>query len=94
MALTLFGKCSPLPAPPQVGRASQLGAGAWGAWGAWGADAVRDVGRRPGPGSWGARGAGLAPSRLSHCFLSLQGRWACAPLANSGMGGSEVLGVL
>lgn len=28
MALTLFGKCSPLPAPPQVGRAPGLRGGA------------------------------------------------------------------
>lgn len=61
MALTLFGKCSPRPLPPQVGRAPELGAGAWGALGARGGDAVRCVWRGPGLGSWGARSAGLAP---------------------------------
>lgn len=91
MALTLFGKCNPRTAPLQVGSARGGGAGARGARGG---DAARGVGRGPGRRSWGAWGAGLAPSRLSHCFLSRQGRWACAPLANSGLGVSEVLGVL
>lgn len=74
MALTLFGKYSPLPAPLQVGRAPGAGARD-----ARGGDAAHGVGRGPEPGSRGVRGAGLVPSRLSHCFLSRQGRWACAP---------------
>lgn len=69
MALTLFGKCSPLPARSQVGRAPELGAGAWGARGG---DAARAVARGLGPWTWGPGGPGLAPSRLSHCFLSRQ----------------------
>lgn len=66
MALTLFGKCSCLPAPPQVGRFPGLAGGDLGGLGARGGGAARGVGAGRGRrvGAPGAPARSLAPLPL------------------------------
>lgn len=78
MALTLFGKCSPLPLPPRVRRAPELGGGGLGHPGCPGRGRPALCLARAGTGELGRPERWARSSRLSHCFLSRQGRWACA----------------